>query len=68
MQFLSSNVELISHQPSPFTNLKILMIYPEKWGDCPKEKVIIPTEVKNYLLDGSPIATLTMVSHEVLTP
>ena len=30
VQILSSSVELISGQPSPFTNLKMLKIYPEK--------------------------------------
>ncbi|GKA96556.1 F-box domain containing protein [Tanacetum coccineum] len=60
VEVLSSSEELISDQPSPFTNLKMLKIYP-KLVDS-KENVSISEEVKNYLLDGSPSATFTMVS------
>ncbi|MFS8030168.1 hypothetical protein Hanom_Chr17g01530951 [Helianthus anomalus] len=66
---LSSFVELISHLPSPFANLKRLKIYPEyvtpEAEDQTKPEVDMPTEVKNYLLDSSPGATFTMVSPEV---
>ncbi|KAI3713664.1 hypothetical protein L1987_72247 [Smallanthus sonchifolius] len=62
VKLLSSSVELISHQPSPFVNLKCLKIYPPNYVTEPK--VTMSTEIKNYLLDGSPGATLTMVSHE----
>ncbi|PWA69391.1 F-box domain, Leucine-rich repeat domain, L domain-like protein [Artemisia annua] len=66
LEHLSSYVEIISHQPSPFANLKSLEIYPsvvEKlW--LPKEIVNMSTEVKNYLLDSSPGATLTVVSRQ----
>lgn len=70
LQLLSSSMELISLQPSPFVNLKSLMIYPEKvYKDGQEEeKLTMSTEVKNYLLDGSPSATLRMVSHEVFRP
>uniref|UniRef100_A0A251RLJ4 Putative F-box domain, Leucine-rich repeat domain, L domain-like protein n=1 Tax=Helianthus annuus TaxID=4232 RepID=A0A251RLJ4_HELAN len=67
---LSSSVELISHQPSPFANLKSLKVYPSN-VDLKAEKqtqpeVTMSTEVKNYLLDSSPApgATFTIVSHE----
>ncbi|GKB35046.1 F-box domain containing protein [Tanacetum coccineum] len=66
LEHLSSSVEIVSHQPSPFANLKSLEIYPslvEKWQLSPK-MVNVSTEVKNYLLDGSPGATFTMVSRE----
>ncbi|KAJ0431592.1 putative F-box domain, leucine-rich repeat domain superfamily, F-box-like domain superfamily [Helianthus annuus] len=58
---LSSSVELISHQPSPFTNLKSLKIYP---ADVSKPEVTMYTEVKNYLLGSSQGATFTLVSYE----
>nr|XP_043639201.1 uncharacterized protein LOC122610259 isoform X2 [Erigeron canadensis] len=71
IELLSSSVELISRQPSPFVNLKSLTIYPRKLfmgepSDLPKGKVHLSTEVKNYLLDldSSPGATLTMFSRE----
>ncbi|PWA68299.1 F-box domain, Leucine-rich repeat domain, L domain-like protein [Artemisia annua] len=66
LELLSSSVEVISHQPSPFANLKSLKIYPKriaKW-ELPKERVDMSIEVKNYLLDGSPSAAFTMISRE----
>ncbi|GKC15667.1 hypothetical protein Tco_1012449 [Tanacetum coccineum] len=65
-EHLSSSVEIISHQHSPFANSKSIKIYPllvDKW-QLPREIVNMSTEVKNYLLDGSPGATFTMVSRE----
>lgn len=69
LQHLSSSVELISHQPSPFTNLKSLKIYPKRVDerDLPKKRVDMSVEVKKYLLDGSPSAAFTIVSREVFT-
>ncbi|GJY12251.1 F-box domain containing protein [Tanacetum coccineum] len=70
LEHLSSSVEVISHQPSPFANLKSLKIYPkkvDKW-ELPKKIVDMSTEVKNYLLDGSPSATFSMISREVFAP
>nr|XP_043614600.1 F-box/LRR-repeat protein At1g55660-like isoform X2 [Erigeron canadensis] len=69
IELLSSSVELISQQPSTFVNLKSLTIFPKKilgWETkgLPKGKVNLSTEVKRYLLDGSPGATLTMFSRE----
>ncbi|KAF5753681.1 hypothetical protein HanXRQr2_Chr17g0782841 [Helianthus annuus] len=66
---LSSFVELISHQPSPFANLKRLKIYPNcvsrlAEDQTKPEVTIMSTEVKKYLLDSAPGATLTMVSHD----
>ncbi|PWA33914.1 F-box domain, Leucine-rich repeat domain, L domain-like protein [Artemisia annua] len=66
LEFLSSHVEGLSHQPSPFGNLESLKVYPKKvheW-ELPKEIVTVSREVKNYLLDGSPSAKFTMVSRE----
>ncbi|KAM0004080.1 putative F-box domain, leucine-rich repeat domain superfamily, F-box-like domain superfamily [Helianthus debilis subsp. tardiflorus] len=62
IELLNSSVELISHQPSPFANLKSLKILPY-WGSKSK-KVIMSMEVKNYLLNRSPNATLTEVLPE----
>ncbi|MFS7947734.1 hypothetical protein Hanom_Chr06g00551711 [Helianthus anomalus] len=63
IQLLSSYVELISHHPSPFSNLKSLKIYPI---DVTRLKVTVPKEVQNYVLDSYPDATLTMASHEAI--
>ncbi|KAL9996077.1 hypothetical protein Hdeb2414_s0006g00192171 [Helianthus debilis subsp. tardiflorus] len=60
---LSSYVELISHHPSPFSNLKSLKICPV---DVTRLKVTMPKEVQNYVLNSSPDATLTMASHEAI--
>ncbi|XP_076902142.1 F-box/LRR-repeat protein At3g26922-like [Bidens hawaiensis] len=61
VKFLSS-VELISHQPSPFANLKSLKIYTHyvSLNEKARTKVTMSIEVKNYLLDGSPGATVTI--------
>lgn len=70
MQLLSSSVEVISNHPSPFANLLSLEIHPaNKLSKEEEQKIVkMSTEVKNYLLDSSPNATLTMVSREVFTP
>ncbi|KAJ0804495.1 hypothetical protein HanPI659440_Chr02g0038711 [Helianthus annuus] len=49
IELLNSSVELISHQPSPFANLKSLKIL-SYWG-WKSKKVIMSVEVKNYLLN-----------------
>ncbi|GJU04597.1 F-box domain containing protein [Tanacetum coccineum] len=67
LEFLSSSVELISNQPSPFANLKSLHIYPIKDLSEVRNDVKMSSEVKNYLLENSPSATFTMVSREVFT-
>nr|XP_043622290.1 uncharacterized protein LOC122593900 isoform X2 [Erigeron canadensis] len=69
IELLSSSVELISQQPSLFVNLKRLTIYPHKVFEydmrgLPKGKVNLSTELKQYLLDSSPGATITMISPE----
>ncbi|PWA64302.1 F-box domain, Leucine-rich repeat domain, L domain-like protein [Artemisia annua] len=66
IQCLSSCVELISHQPCPFANLKSLKIYPQDayWFDDPKNKVTISTQVINYFLDSSPSTTFTVISNK----
>nr|GEW05512.1 hypothetical protein [Tanacetum cinerariifolium] len=66
LELLSKSFELISHQPSPFANLKRLKIYPKNLYKCelPKDMINVSTEVKNYLLDNSPGATFTLVSRE----
>ncbi|XP_071692267.1 uncharacterized protein [Rutidosis leptorrhynchoides] len=66
LEFLSSKVDLISNQPSPFANLETLKIYPVTGiltGPSLK-KIDVSTVVKSYLLDSSPHATLTIVSRE----
>ncbi|KAF5782340.1 hypothetical protein HanRHA438_Chr11g0507401 [Helianthus annuus] len=68
IKILCSYVELISHQPSPFANLKCLEIYPKIHPDSEQTQPKVTTEVKNYFVDGSPGATFTMFSHEVCTP
>ncbi|GKB85321.1 hypothetical protein Tco_0957593 [Tanacetum coccineum] len=64
LERLSSSVELISNQPSPFANLESLHIYPVRRLSEVRDGVKMSTEVKNYLLDNSPNATFTMVSRE----
>uniref|UniRef100_A0A251RLI6 Putative F-box domain, Leucine-rich repeat domain, L domain-like protein n=1 Tax=Helianthus annuus TaxID=4232 RepID=A0A251RLI6_HELAN len=63
---LSSYVELISHQPSPFTDLKSLKIYPTyvPLVGQTQPKLTLSPEVEKYLLGSSPGATFTTVSHE----
>ncbi|XP_076925452.1 F-box protein At5g03100-like [Bidens hawaiensis] len=65
VKFLAS-VELISRLPSPFSNLKSLKIYPYyvSLNEQARPEVTMSYEVKEYLLDASPGATITMVSHE----
>ncbi|KAJ0734808.1 putative F-box domain-containing protein [Helianthus annuus] len=65
IKILCSYVELISHQPSPFANLKCLEIYPKIHPDSEQTQPKVTTEVKNYFVDGSPGATFTMFSHEL---
>ncbi|XP_076902141.1 F-box/FBD/LRR-repeat protein At5g22700-like [Bidens hawaiensis] len=66
VELLSSSVEVISHQPSPFANLKSLKIYPAYviLEDQTQPEVTVSPEVKNFLLGSSSGATFTMVSHE----
>ncbi|KAK9052832.1 hypothetical protein SSX86_029462 [Deinandra increscens subsp. villosa] len=66
VELLSSSVGLHLHQPSPFVNLKSLNIHPERVYWCEEEppKVAMSTELKRYLLDGSPGAAFTMVLRE----
>ncbi|PWA39098.1 F-box domain, Leucine-rich repeat domain, L domain-like protein [Artemisia annua] len=74
VELLSSSVEVISHQPSPFASLKSLKIYPLKSLEVypvqldheqAATEINLSTEVKRYLLDGSPNATFTVASHEI---
>ncbi|KAI7730197.1 hypothetical protein M8C21_000297, partial [Ambrosia artemisiifolia] len=70
IEILSTSVELISHQPSPFANLKSLKIYRKTYftqKEQTQPKATMCTEVMKYLLDGSPGATFTMVSLEPKT-
>ncbi|XP_076899503.1 F-box/LRR-repeat protein At5g02910-like [Bidens hawaiensis] len=67
IEILFSSVELISHLPSPFANLKSLKIHRKIYSTQKEQtqpEVTMCTEVKNYLFDGSPGATFTMVSHD----
>ncbi|GKC87969.1 hypothetical protein Tco_1148618, partial [Tanacetum coccineum] len=52
VECLSSSVELISHQPSPFLNLKYLKIYPILKEV--HEKANVSTVVEDCFLDSSP--------------
>ncbi|KAI3812647.1 hypothetical protein L1987_17359 [Smallanthus sonchifolius] len=66
IEALSSSVELVSNKPSPFANLRSLKIYPvniQLKGQTQK-KVFVSNEVKNYLLDGSPRASFSLVTRE----
>ncbi|MFS7888278.1 hypothetical protein Hanom_Chr00s000001g01593061 [Helianthus anomalus] len=60
---LNSTVELISHRPSPFANLESLKILPKVYclSRHKHTRVVMSTEVKNYLLNSSPKATMTEV-------
>nr|XP_043607786.1 F-box/FBD/LRR-repeat protein At5g56420-like [Erigeron canadensis] len=66
VKLLSSCVELISHQPSPFVNLSSLTIFPKRVSRevRPKKMVTVSAEVEHYLLDSSPGATFMMVLRE----
>nr|GFA64985.1 hypothetical protein [Tanacetum cinerariifolium] len=57
---LSSSVEPLSHQHSPFANLKRLKIYPLEL----MKKANLPIKVINFILDNSPNATFVMISRE----
>ncbi|KAI7739819.1 hypothetical protein M8C21_024283, partial [Ambrosia artemisiifolia] len=63
VECLSSSVELMTNQPSPFANLKSLNIYPIR-EQVPGHGVKMSAEVKGYLLDSSSGATFTMVTRE----
>ncbi|PWA92103.1 F-box domain, Leucine-rich repeat domain, L domain-like protein [Artemisia annua] len=69
LEHLSSYVGLFTHRPSPFANLKSLVIYRERVykSNMPNEKADMSTELKNYLLHSSPSATLTIVSRQIFT-
>ncbi|XP_076937111.1 putative F-box/FBD/LRR-repeat protein At3g49030 [Bidens hawaiensis] len=69
VELLSSSVELVLHQASPFVNLKRLNIYPLEgyWSEQSPKKVAMSPELKSYLLDGSPGCTFTMVLREEIT-
>ncbi|GKA52468.1 F-box domain containing protein, partial [Tanacetum coccineum] len=62
VECLSSSAELISHQPSPFANLKSLKIYPAL--KTLHVKANVSTFVESYFLDSSQGVTLTMVLRE----
>ncbi|KAF5753735.1 putative F-box domain-containing protein [Helianthus annuus] len=66
VQQLSSSVELMSHPPSPFANLRSLKIYPtSEHSRVEKHKSgKMSAELKRYLLDASPSAIVTMISRE----
>ncbi|KAM0059691.1 putative F-box domain, leucine-rich repeat domain superfamily, F-box-like domain superfamily [Helianthus debilis subsp. tardiflorus] len=64
VELLSSSVELMSHKPSPFVNLKSLKIHPAREEVPEHDSVKMYAEVKSYLLDGSSGATFTMVTRE----
>ncbi|GJT39530.1 F-box domain containing protein, partial [Tanacetum coccineum] len=63
MELLSS-VQPIWHQPAPFSNLMSFRIHPELAWERGRPKLAMSTQVKNYLLDASPKANVTMVSRE----
>ncbi|KAK1438376.1 hypothetical protein QVD17_04184 [Tagetes erecta] len=66
VELLTSSVELMSHQPFPFTNLRSLHIHPASEPSRVRKhgRVEMSAEVKSYLLDSSPGATFTMVTRE----
>ncbi|XP_071703581.1 F-box protein At5g03100-like [Rutidosis leptorrhynchoides] len=65
VEILASNVDLVSHLPSPFAKLTSLKICPiDLREDEELEKLNMPTEVKNYLLGASPSATVTIFSRK----
>ncbi|KAL7608898.1 hypothetical protein Lser_V15G10345 [Lactuca serriola] len=69
LELLSSSVEPISHQHSPFGNLKILKFltsYPTTvyMEVQPYENVTTSTEIKNTLQDSFPSAIFTTISCE----
>ncbi|XP_076913998.1 F-box protein At1g60400-like [Bidens hawaiensis] len=66
VEILSSSVELVLPQSSPFVNLKRLSIYPFKqyWPEKAPHKVAMSSQLKSYLLDGSPKCAYTIVLRE----
>ncbi|KAJ0734324.1 hypothetical protein HanPI659440_Chr11g0418721 [Helianthus annuus] len=62
----TSYMESISLQPSPFSKLNSLKIYPVyvPSDDDAHMKITMSTKVLSYLLDGSPGATFKMISYE----
>ncbi|KAK1438301.1 hypothetical protein QVD17_04108 [Tagetes erecta] len=67
VEVLSSAIELILPQPSPFVNLKSLKIYPDivhLWEHEPKRVTIMPANLRSYLLDSSSQSTFTKFLRE----
>ncbi|XP_071690107.1 F-box/LRR-repeat protein At3g26922-like [Rutidosis leptorrhynchoides] len=62
VELLESSLGIVSDMPSPFTKLKTLKIYPG-WEEGEK-KANIPTEIKDFLLNASPSATVSIYSRE----
>ncbi|KAL7610418.1 hypothetical protein Lser_V15G10538 [Lactuca serriola] len=58
VECLSSFPDLVSHHPSPFSNLNCLTIDSSRRSDAYKVKM--STEVRNFLLENSPKAIFTM--------
>ncbi|KAM7257620.1 hypothetical protein ACFE04_013361 [Oxalis oulophora] len=50
MMVLAAFTELLKNQPSPFYRLETFKVY----NDCRNQNVIIPPEVKSFLIGGSP--------------
>nr|GEU89303.1 hypothetical protein [Tanacetum cinerariifolium] len=63
-ELLSSSVEIISPQPSPFASLRRLKIYPAQVNERKKLKKINLSTVLNYLLDASPKADFTLLTRD----
>ncbi|KAK9052829.1 hypothetical protein SSX86_029459 [Deinandra increscens subsp. villosa] len=68
IETLSSSVDLLFQQPSPFVNLKSLKICPGHAGwvrvQSPEKVTLMFTKLKSYLLDSSPGSIFTLVFHE----
>ncbi|XP_076922846.1 FBD-associated F-box protein At2g26860-like, partial [Bidens hawaiensis] len=62
LEVVSSSVDLISNQTSPFANLRKLNIYPVNIQA--EANAVVFNEVKNYLLGRSPRASFTLVTRE----
>nr|XP_043607436.1 F-box/FBD/LRR-repeat protein At1g80470-like [Erigeron canadensis]XP_043607437.1 F-box/FBD/LRR-repeat protein At1g80470-like [Erigeron canadensis] len=58
VECLSAYPDLLSHVPSPFSNLICLNIDPKMRSDA--YKVNVSTEARNFLLENSPSATFIM--------
>nr|XP_043614429.1 FBD-associated F-box protein At2g26860-like [Erigeron canadensis]XP_043614430.1 FBD-associated F-box protein At2g26860-like [Erigeron canadensis] len=67
IEVLSSSVKLFLNQPFTFANLKTLKIYPLhiNLDRQAQMKEIVSALVKNYFLDSSPSATVTMASRKI---